>query len=74
VVGVFVFEVLKEWMSSKTPYWYGILGLVFIVATIYLPRGIVGELQRMATRARPGAAHGAQAQATLGAAAEESSR
>lgn len=47
VVGVLVFEVLKEWMSSKTQYWYGILGIVFIVATIYFPRGIVGELQRL---------------------------
>lgn len=54
VVGVLVFEVLKEWMSSKTPYWYGILGLVFILCTIYLPRGIVGELQRLVTRERRG--------------------
>jgi branched-chain amino acid transport system permease protein len=46
VAGVLVFEVLKEWMSSKTEYWYGILGVVFILATIYFPRGIVGELQR----------------------------
>lgn len=46
VVGVLVFEVLKEWMSSKTEYWYGILGVIFILATIYFPRGIVGELQR----------------------------
>lgn len=52
VVGVFVFEVLKEWLSSKTQYWYGILGIVFIVATIYFPRGIVGELQRR-LRERP---------------------
>lgn len=52
VVGVLVFEVLKEWMSSKTEYWYGILGLVFIIATIYFPRGIVGELQRL-RRKRP---------------------
>lgn len=52
-VGVFVFEVLKEWMSSRTPYWYGILGLVFIVATIWFPRGILGEIQhRVTSRAR----------------------
>lgn len=48
VAGVLVFEVLKEWMSGKTEYWYGILGLIFIVATIYFPKGIVGELQRVA--------------------------
>ena len=77
VIGVVVFEVLKEWMSSKTPYWYGILGLVFIVATIYLPRGIVGELQRIALRERAGSAardrHArAHAKASSRAATEES--
>ena len=53
VVGVLVFEVLKEWLSSRTQYWYGILGVVFIVATIYFPRGIVGELQRLARQRSP---------------------
>jgi branched-chain amino acid transport system permease protein len=53
VLGVLIFEVLREWLSSKTQYWYGILGLVFIIATIYLPRGIVGELQRLMRRHPP---------------------
>lgn len=52
VVGVLVFEVLKEWMSSKTPYWYGALGLVFIVTTIWFPRGVLGELQHWTQRRR----------------------
>ena len=56
VVGVLVFEVLKEWMSSKTQYWYGILGLVFIIATIYFPRGILGEVQHLVRTRRSGAA------------------
>ena len=45
-VGVIAFEVLKEWLSSWTEYWYGVLGLVFILATIFFPRGIVGELEK----------------------------
>ncbi len=45
-VGVIVFEVLKEWLSGWTEYWYGVLGLVFILATIFFPRGIVGELEK----------------------------
>ena len=45
-VGVIVFEFLKEWLSSWTEYWYGVLGVVFILATIFFPRGIVGELEK----------------------------
>ena len=55
-IGVVVFEVLKEWMSSKTQYWYGILGLVFIIATIWFPRGILGEIQHRLTTRKPSAA------------------
>lgn len=44
VLGVVVFEVLKEVLSSYTVHWYGILGLIFIVATIYMPNGIQGVL------------------------------
>jgi len=41
-----VFEFLKEWLSSWTEYWYGVLGVVFILVTIFFPRGIVGELEK----------------------------
>lgn len=44
-VGVLAFEFLKEWLSSWTDYWYGVLGVVFICVTIFVPRGIVGELE-----------------------------
>jgi branched-chain amino acid transport system permease protein len=44
VVGVVVFETLKEVISSYTVHWYGILGLIFIVATMFMPRGILGLL------------------------------
>ncbi|HEV7415257.1 MAG TPA: branched-chain amino acid ABC transporter permease [Tianweitania sediminis] len=42
VIGVAVFELLKEQLSQYTQYWYGILGLVFIFATIFLKSGIAG--------------------------------
>ncbi|MDO8767783.1 MAG: branched-chain amino acid ABC transporter permease [Burkholderiaceae bacterium] len=45
-VGVIVFEILKEWLSGWTDYWYGVFGLIFILATIFFPRGIVGELEK----------------------------
>jgi branched-chain amino acid transport system permease protein len=47
---VILFELLKEWLSGKTPYWYGLLGMVFILATIYFPKGVLGEARRLATR------------------------
>lgn len=53
VAGVLLFEVLKEWLSGKTPYWYGILGLIFILATIYCPRGVLGEIQHRLRMVRP---------------------
>ena len=52
VAGVLVFEVLKEWMSSKTQYWYGIFGAIFILATIYFPRGVLGEIQHRLCQSR----------------------
>ena len=45
VAGVLLFEALKEWLSGWTPYWYGILGLVFILATLYFPQGVLGAVQ-----------------------------
>ena len=45
-VGVLVFEVLKEWLSGVTQYSYAALGALFILATIFFPGGIVGQLQK----------------------------
>lgn len=47
VLGVAVFELLREWLSTVTTHWYGILGLVFIVCTIFLPDGLAGLLQQL---------------------------
>ncbi|MBK4739329.1 branched-chain amino acid ABC transporter permease [Noviherbaspirillum pedocola] len=50
VGGVILFEVLKEWLSGQTQYWYGLLGMVFILATIFFPKGFLGEARRLAAR------------------------
>lgn len=55
VAGVLMFETLKEWLSGWTPYWYGILGLVFILATLYFPQGVLGAVQARWGRGRPAA-------------------
>lgn len=52
VAGVAIFEVLKEALSGWTQYWYGILGVVFILATLYFPRGVLGEIQYRLSRGR----------------------
>jgi branched-chain amino acid transport system permease protein len=52
VAGVMIFEVLKEWLSGRTQYWYGLLGMVFILVTLYFPKGVLGELQAYCTRWR----------------------
>jgi len=46
VVGVVLFEWLKESASSLSDHWYGILGLIFILVTLYLPGGVVGLANR----------------------------
>lgn len=52
VAGVILFECLKEWLSGRTPYWYGILGVIFILATLYFPKGVLGEIQAYVGRVR----------------------
>lgn len=42
VLGVGLFELLKEELSQVTQHWYGILGLIFILCTIFLPNGLAG--------------------------------
>jgi branched-chain amino acid transport system permease protein len=50
LVGVTVFELLKDELERLTPHWYGILGLIFVAATILMPRGVVGLVTTLTAR------------------------
>jgi branched-chain amino acid transport system permease protein len=52
VVGVVVFEVLRDELSKVTDRWYGLLGLIFVLVTIFAPTGIMGSLQALGRRLR----------------------
>lgn len=51
ILGVAFFEVLKEVLSAYTDHWYGVLGVVFIVGTMFLPKGLAGVVLRRWRRA-----------------------
>lgn len=42
IIGVAFFEVLREVLAAYSDYWYGLVGLVFIVCTLFLPKGLAG--------------------------------
>ncbi|MGI4955288.1 MAG: branched-chain amino acid ABC transporter permease [Janthinobacterium lividum] len=44
VLGVAAFELLKDELSRWTDRWYGLLGLIFVLVTIFAPGGIAGLL------------------------------
>lgn len=41
-IGVVVFEVLKETLSAYTVHFYGLVGIIFILTTLFMPAGIHG--------------------------------
>lgn len=44
VLGVVVFEGLKEFLSARTVHFYGLVGIIFILTTLFMPTGIHGLL------------------------------
>jgi branched-chain amino acid transport system permease protein len=54
IIGVVAFEAVKEALSSWTVHWYGILGLIFIVVTMFLPHGIHGVVSAVTGRSGRG--------------------
>lgn len=52
VLGVAVFEVLRDELGKVTDRWYGLLGLIFVVITIVAPGGIMGALRSIRGRLR----------------------
>ena len=48
IVGAFVVNLAKSWFTVSFPeYWLFFLGLLFIVVTLMLPRGLVGLLKTL---------------------------
>ena len=55
VIGAFIVNLAKSWFTVSFPeYWLFFLGTLFIVATLYLPQGIVGLYLKL----RAGMKHG----------------
>jgi urea transport system permease protein len=53
VIGAFAVNGAKSWLTSTAPeYWLFILGGMFVLVTLVLPRGLVGLLGRRGTRPR----------------------
>jgi urea transport system permease protein len=49
VIGAFAVNLGKSWFTQAFPeYWLFALGLLFILVTLFLPRGIAGLLARRA--------------------------
>ncbi len=48
VIGAFIVNLAKSWFTVSFPeYWLFFLGTLFIVATLYLPQGIVGLCRKL---------------------------
>ena len=47
ILGAFIVNGAKSWFTQAFPeFWLFFLGLLFVLVTLYLPRGVVGLLQR----------------------------
>jgi len=53
LIGVTIFEALKDELGRLTEHWYGILGLIFVLSTIFLPHGAMGLISAVMRRAVP---------------------
>jgi branched-chain amino acid transport system permease protein len=46
LIGAAIFVVLQDKISSVTDYWMSILGLFFVLAVVFFPRGVAGVVKR----------------------------
>ncbi|GHE05999.1 branched-chain amino acid ABC transporter permease [Allgaiera indica] len=46
LVGAAIYVVLQDYLSSATPNWMSFIGLVFVVAVLFFPRGVLGIFRR----------------------------
>lgn len=49
LVGAAIYVVLQDYLSSATPNWMSFIGLVFVVAVLFFPRGVLGIFRRKST-------------------------
>lgn len=55
IIGAGAVNGLKTWFTSVMPdYWLYVLGLIFVLTTLFLPQGIVGLVRRIADRYNAG--------------------
>jgi urea transport system permease protein len=63
IIGAFLVNGAKSWFTQAFPeYWLFFLGLLFVLVTLFLPRGVIALFDRIRPRAR-GADEGAPAPA-----------
>jgi branched-chain amino acid transport system permease protein len=46
LIGAAVFVVLQDKISTHTDYWMSILGIFFVLAVVFFPRGVLGIIKR----------------------------
>ncbi|MFC2967545.1 branched-chain amino acid ABC transporter permease [Acidimangrovimonas pyrenivorans] len=46
LVGAAIYVVLQDYLSSATPNWMSFIGLVFVIAVLFFPRGVLGIIRR----------------------------
>ncbi|GAA4338439.1 branched-chain amino acid ABC transporter permease [Variovorax defluvii] len=69
VAGALVVETLRHFLSDQTIHWNGLLGAVFIAVTLFMPKGVVGQIPAVAAwlaRRRQPRAHGPLASPATG--------
>jgi len=54
-IGAAVIIIIQDVVGARTEYWSLIIGLIMMVMVLLLPKGLVGEIQFLRTRLRPGA-------------------
>jgi urea transport system permease protein len=51
ILGAFVVNGAKSWFTAAIPeYWLFLLGLIFVLVTLYLPDGLIGLVERLRKR------------------------
>jgi branched-chain amino acid transport system permease protein len=46
LLGAAIFVVAQDYLSSYTENWMFVIGLIFVLVVLFIPRGIAGLLQK----------------------------